>query len=107
MRDTAAAEKALTTSDYAFLAVRPADGELESPCMILGSHNAHGLSYALDGAGTFWADCHRWALIGSDQKALRVDKTWPPGMRELLKPDTLATIVNRPDPAAPDDSPGE
>lgn len=98
MRDTAPAERALAQCDLAYIGIRPADGELESPAMLLGSHNAHGLSYALDGAARWWPKCTRWALVASDERLMRMDPAWPPGVRQLTKPQVLAAIVETPAP---------
>jgi hypothetical protein len=85
---------ALTTADYQFVGVRPADATpKESPCIILDGRTANALSYAMVAAGQAWPECTNWALIGSDQQIAIRSPHETPLMHALRQPATLTTFT--------------
>jgi hypothetical protein len=84
----------LRDTSHRYTAIRPADATpAEAPGILIGGHAANDLAYAFDDAGEQWPQCQQWALIGSDELLIRIDPTWPPRMRSLRMPDTLATFA--------------
>jgi hypothetical protein len=84
---------ALRSGSHRYMAIRPADATpANAPGIIVPGRSAADLAYACDGAGEQWPHCQAWCLIGSDEQLAEIGDDWPPGMRALQMPVTLANF---------------
>jgi hypothetical protein len=94
--DSSNAIAALSKTDHAYLAIRPADATpAEAPGFLLAARSINAFNYSLQDAGKFWPDCHAWSLIGSDELLIQQGTDWPAGMNALRTPAQLATFTTR------------
>jgi hypothetical protein len=83
----------LRTASHRYIGIRPVDATpAEAPCITLDGRTANDLAYACTTAGQVWPQCQQWVLIGSDQALVLRGADWPPTMRALRMPATLATF---------------
>jgi hypothetical protein len=84
---------ALRAGSHRYMAIRPADATpANAPGIVVPGQTASDLAFACDAAGEQWPDCQAWCLIGSDEQLVEIGDDWPPGMRALQMPVTLATF---------------